>query len=209
MPIDMPMTDASGPDDPKDGSVDAAPPVACSKYCPPGQCNEDGSCNKPLSFGEYDVQGISLTAPRASGNNCFDLRAPCTWIPGMTCCLPDPIVTIYVGDDKAGFVPAIADSETASWESVNMQLELREGDEVRFEVEDEDTIAVYDGADENPQPMFECSATVTAELIERGVIGCAPMGSFQPESEGGYGVAATIARIGDIDGDSAGEGDLP
>jgi hypothetical protein len=204
--------DARVPDLEPDAEVDAkVPSFECSEYCPEGGCNEDGSCNTPLVFGAYDVQGISLNAPLANESGCFDLRAPCTWIPGMTCCSPDPVVTIYVGAEKAGYVPAIADSAIASWESVDMELELREGDEVRFKVEDVDSRAVYDGADEDPQIMFECSAIVTAALIERGVIGCAPVGSFLPPSED-YVVAATIVRIGDIaasDENEDHEGEMP
>jgi hypothetical protein len=220
---DPPVTDASmvdmrppdghvPPDGPEDASVDAElPPVVCSQYCPVGQCDDDGSCKEPLVFGSYNVESIMLSVPAMSRGICFDDRFECRLQLG--CCDPDPIVAIHVAEVKAGF-KVVSNVRETTVEDVNMQLELREGDLVRFTVQEEDTPEVGDDEDSPmPQDMFECSTVVTEAMIDAGRVGCVP------DSEGPYVfpageyyVVAAISRLGDIDdGDEEEDhpGDMP
>jgi hypothetical protein len=204
----MPPDGHVPPDEPEDASVDAEPPpVVCSEYCPEGECNDDGSCKKPLVFGEYNVESLMLSVPAMSRGMCFDDRFECRL--QLECCDPDPIVAIHVGDVKAGYkiVPNVRE---ATLEGVDMELELREGDVVRFTVQEEDTPEVGDDLDSPmPQDIFACATVVTADMIEAGSLGCEP----DPEAPyvfpaGDYFVVATISRLGDID-DEDHQGDMP
>lgn len=207
--VDMMTPDAHVTPHEPDASVDAeVPTLECSKYCPPGQCNDDGSCGKPLAFGTFDVASITFAVPGIEGITCFDDRIVCRLQGG--CCDPDPIVTIHVGDVKAGF-KLVPNTREMTVEDVDMQLELREGDQVHFKVEDEDTLAVGDEIESTTDPIdiFVCSTVVTEDMIEAGSVGCEPdREAYSFPAEGHYFVAASLTPLAD-DGGEDHPGDMP
>jgi hypothetical protein len=186
-----------------DAEADAEPPLLCSDLCPEGECT-DGVCNVPLELGEYRVTGIDILVSREmSPGVCFDAPGNCDTFE-LLCCPPDPYVNVRIGDKKAGFVRA-PNSALKTWNEVDIRMwnvpdirmKLHEGDELTFEVVDDNNEAVGDrdniGA---AQPMFTCTTIVTlGKVFETRALGCTPDNEDRTAGALQYGVTATIERI--------------
>lgn len=199
VPVEMPDADVV-----IDASVDAEPdaelPPVCSELCPPDKC-EDGVCTVPLELGEYEITHLELLAPRERRNGvCFDERGNCPFPfidldPLAPCCPPDPTVIIRVGEEKVGLVGA-PNTALQQWDAPGVRMQLREGDEVTFEVIDDDNPDVGDDRDETAQSVFSCSTPVTlAKVVEMRALRCSAAETDRPDNERDYRVVATIEPV--------------
>lgn len=186
-------------DVPVDGSVDAEAdagiPLVCSEYCPEGEC-DNGVCKVPLDLGEFEITRIDLRIPREMSNGeCFDAIGNCVGFE-LRCCPPDPFVIVRVGDEKAGVVQA-TDSAFKAWNAPGILLKLREGDELTFEVVDNDNTEVGDQDDLIAQAVFTCTTIVTlGKALDARALGCTPNSDDRPLGNLlEYGVTATIEQI--------------
>jgi hypothetical protein len=191
------MPDAGIADSGVDAETDAEPPLLCSEYCPEGEC-DDGVCNVPLELGEFEITRIDLLIPREQSEGvCFDEPGKCTSFE-LLCCPPDPFVIVRVGDKKAGVVGS-PNSALKAWDAPGIRMRLREGDELTFEVVDDDNEAVGDGPDAGvAQPVFTCTTNVTlGKALDRRTLGCTPDNEDRPASDvlTRYGITATIEQI--------------
>lgn len=220
VPVEMPMTqDADMPPvvDVRDAAVDAEAPLLCDERCPEGECNADGTCNVPLILGNYDIATLEVLAPRRylhTENNelvCFDDLGTCLLADPFTgCCAPDPTVYVSVQGKKAG---TIRDDEAAFkvWQATGIKLQLHEGDEVLFDVLDDD--GEDEAGDAVFQALFSCTTTVTVDAIAAGRINCEPDDEDvddDPPIGLRYHVTATLERLaGDLLADEQGDMDMP
>jgi len=199
-PIDVPwMPDADivmVVDGSVDAEADAETPLVCSEYCPEGEC-EEGVCNVPLELGEFEITKLDLLMPRElTEGACFDEPGNCDSFE-LLCCPPDPYVIVRVGGEKAGFVRA-PNSAYKVWDAPGIRMKLRDGDELMFEVVDDDNIAVGDRRDLDAQMVFTCTTIVTqGKALDRRTLGCTPDNDDRPIGNLlDYGITATLERIG-------------
>lgn len=188
-----------------DAEPDAELPPQCSPYCRRGKCGDDGECTVPLELGDFEITSLELLIPRArpdetgSGNVCFDELGNCDDVlfePLASCCPPDPTVLVFVGDEKAGSYHA-PNTAFITLSEPRLQLTLRVGDEVSFQVVDDDNIEVGDREDLDPVTMFTCSTIVTlGNALDSGELQCAPAADELPNElvKRDYRVVATIKR---------------
>jgi hypothetical protein len=197
VPMEMPDADVVI-DASVDAETDAELPTVCSELCPPDKC-EDGVCTVPLELGEYEITRLELLAPRERRNGvCFDERGNCPLIdldPLAACCAPDPTVIIRVAGEKVGIVRA-PNTALETWNATGIRFRLREGDEVLFEVIDDDNPEVGDEEDADPQGVFSCSTPATlVKVVEMRALRCSADEMDRPDNGLDYRVVATIEPV--------------
>jgi hypothetical protein len=154
--------------------VDAAPdaelPPVCDPSCPEHRCVA-GVCAAPVDLGAFLITSLEISVPRAIDGQCLDPDQACGF-KLSPCCTPDPDLYVSVAGVKVAFAD-IDDAAYFLWQRLDVVVELREDDVVRFEVLDDDT-ADGDVADGEPDPVFECSTTVTVDNVATGMLRCSP-----------------------------------
>jgi len=175
-----------------DAEVDAAP-TAC-EACPDGPCI-DGECAPSAPLGRFRVVNLRVIVPtrepQALGA-CFDTSLACD-DRFFGCCDPDPIVTMRVDGAKVGSLTAQNAVDTV-WSEPGLEVELRNGSKIEFELADDDALDLGDSADSIPDLLFWCWTIASADNVLDDIV-CRPEDDLPPPTlESEVGVIVRLVR---------------